>query len=130
MKNRCKVFNTTYKVDEDNKTVVCIIKWDMQAHKSSIPYWLLTEAKCKAALMDNISVGIAKCHPDDIFDVVKGRRIAESKAKAKMYNKAAKDWSKVIKYLSIKWLEDIIMRKNACFKAYFDEIDHIEKLSV
>ena len=77
MRNRCKVLKEIYKVDEVNKTVVCIINWDMQPEKSPIPFWVFTEAKCNNALTTNTSVGISKCHPDDTFDVVKGKRIAE-----------------------------------------------------
>lgn len=129
MKNRCKVLKTTYKVDENNKTVVCIINWDMQVHKSPIPYWIFTEAKCNEALMiGNTSVGISKCHPDDTFDVVKGKRIAESKAKAKMYRKAAKVWDKTFKFLTIKWLADIHNRHSSCITAYCGELAHIENL--
>jgi hypothetical protein len=128
MKNRCKVLKTTYKVDEANKTVVCIINWDMQPEKSPIPFWVFTEAKCNQDLTTNTSVGISKCHPDDTFDVVKGKRIAESKAKAKMYKKAYKVWDKVMIYLMRKWVSDVAKRKNACNIAYFNEIDHIEKL--
>lgn len=29
---------------------------------------------------------ISKCHPNDVFDEIKGKRIAESRAKLKMYN--------------------------------------------
>ena len=128
MKNRCKVLKTTYKVDEANKTVVCIVKWDMQAEKSPIPYWLFTEAKCTAALMENTSVGISKCHPDDTFDIIKGKHIAESKAKAKMYRTAAKAYLKSMQYLDKTWINDLFHRKDACIKAYFGEMDHIEEL--
>lgn len=129
MRNRCKVLKTTYKVDEANKTVVCIINWDMQPEKSPIPFWVFTEAKCNQALVTNTSVGISKCHPDDTFDIVKGKRIAESKAKAKMYIKAAKVWDKTFKFLNIKWINDIHKRLNACMLAYIDEMAHIKELS-
>ena len=128
MKNRCKVLKEIYKVDEANKTVVCIINWDMQPEKSPIPFWVFTEAKCNAALMDNTSVGISKCHPDDAFDIVKGKRIAESKAKAKMYRKAAKVWDKTFKFLTIKWLTDIHKRHSSCIMAYCGELSHIKDL--
>lgn len=128
MRNRCKVLKEVYKVDEVNKTVVCIINWDMQPEKSPIPFWVFTEAKCNNALTTNTSVGISKCHPDDTFDVVKGKRIAESKAKAKMYKKAAKVWDSIIKYLTKKWLADICKRKGACVVAHHDEVVHIEEL--
>ena len=128
MKNRCKVLKTTYKVDEANKTIVCIINWDMQPEKSPIPFWVFTEAKCNNALTTNTSVGISKCHLDDTFDVVKGKRIAESKAKAKMYRKAAKVWDKTFKFLTMKWLIDIHNRQTACVKAYCGELAHIKDL--
>ena len=129
MKNRCKVLKTTYKVDETNKTVVCIVKWDMQPEKSSVPFWVFTEAKCSNALTTNTSVGISKCHPDDTFDLVKGKHIAESKAKAKMYRTAAKTYLKAMQYLDKTWITDLFNRKQACARAYFGEMDHIEELS-
>lgn len=128
MKNRCKVLKEIYKVDEVNKTVVCIINWDMQPEKSPIPFWVFTEAKCNNALTTNTSVGISKCHPDDAFDVVKGKRIAESKAKAKMYRKAAKTWGRVSKFLNSNWLNDIFKRLVACSDAYYGELTHIKDL--
>lgn len=129
MKNRCKVLKTTYKVDEANKTVVCIIKWDMQTHKSRVPYWVFTEAKCNAAMFnENTSVGISKCHPDDVFDVVKGKHIAESKAKAKMYRSATKAYLKAMQYLEKTWINDLFHRNEACIRAYFGEMNHIEEL--
>lgn len=129
MKNRCKVLKTTYKVDEVNKTVVCIINWDMQSEKSTVPFWVYTEAKCNAALMDNTSVGISKCHPDDEFDIVKGKHIAESKAKSKMYKTAAKVYLRARRYLEKTWITDLFHREQACARAYFGEIYHIEELS-
>lgn len=127
MRNRCKVLNTRYKIDEDKKTVVCIIEWDAQVDKTTIPFWMFTEAH--RAGDAGISVGISKCHPDDTFDIVVGKRIAESKAKAKMYKTVLKRWKKVFNYIKVQYIDPAYRRMMACNEAYIGEKEHIKKLS-
>lgn len=70
MKTYINFNSTIYKVDTTNKVIVCIIEFSIAGH----PF------KC---------VGKARCNKEDVFDEVKGRRIAESRAKTKVYKKAA-----------------------------------------
>ena len=90
MRNRCKVLKEVYKVDEDKKTIVCILTFDMQLNKAAT---CLVYPAAFIADKDNETygkagiytvIGISKCHPEDNFDVVKGKRIAQSKAKLEM----------------------------------------------
>lgn len=57
-----------YNPKDNNPKTICIIRW-------------------KNPITGNIqrSVGISKCNPSDKFDIVKGQRIAESRAKINMW---------------------------------------------
>jgi len=57
-----------YNPEDNNPKTVCIVRWINP-------------------ITGNIqrSVGVAKCNPNDKFDVVKGQRIAESRAKINMW---------------------------------------------
>lgn len=66
------------------------------------------------------SKGVAKCNPDDTFDLVKGQRIAESRAKSNMwfryevilFNEYQKAMSKLNKLIDKEsnHLKDLIIR--------------------
>jgi hypothetical protein len=133
MRNRCKILKEVYKVDEAKKTVVCILTFDMQLNKADVTGFF---PEAIIANKENITwgkagiytvVGISKCHPDDTFDVVKGKHIAQSKAKLQMYNKAANNWMYIYNNLNNLKL-DINSRQAACRKASLDEVVHIKDL--
>lgn len=58
-----------YDLEGNNPKTTCVIRWINP-------------------ITGNIqrSVGISRCNPNDKFDIVKGRRIAESRAKINMWN--------------------------------------------
>ena len=62
----------------------------------------------------------AKCHPDDEFDVKKGKHIAESRAKSILYNKYLHDLKR------LKLIVDNLKIKYTYRKYY--ELTHIDKL--
>lgn len=64
--NKVKIDSIKY--TNKDKKVTCIVKW----------YNPITNTYQK-------SEGVAKCNPDDTFDLVKGQRIAESRAKSIMW---------------------------------------------
>lgn len=133
MKNRCKVLKEVYKVDEDKKTIVCILTFDMQIGKANND---LVFPTAFVSNKDNVTygragiytvIGISKCHPDDTFDVVKGKRIAQSKAKLEMYRKAAITWDSIYRNLLIN-VADIKQRRYNCKVSAKEEKEHIKYL--
>lgn len=71
--------------------------------------------------------GIAKCDKDDTFNVVLGKRIAESKAKHKAFKRVTVIHNWIIKkfYEKLKMYEEIISN---CERAAETEITHINSL--
>lgn len=133
MRNRCKVLKEVYKVDEIKKTIVCILTFDMQIGKTDNN---LVFPTAFVSNKDNVSygkagvytvIGISKCHPDDTFDVVKGKRIAQSKAKLEMYRKATVTWDSIYRNLLIN-VADIRKRRYNCKVSAKEEKEHIKEL--
>lgn len=56
--------------------------------------------------------GIARCAPEDEFDLDKGKRIAESKATQKMYNRISSTLNKCLKetYKDVEYLKGELVR--------------------
>ena len=133
MRNRCKVLKEVYKVDEAKKTIVCILTFDMQLDKASdnLIYPLGFVANKEDVTLGQAGIytviGISKCHPEDTFDVVKGKRIAQSKAKLEMYRKATVTWDSVYRNLLIN-VADIKKRRYNCKVSAKEEKEHIEEL--
>lgn len=133
MRNRCKVLKEVYKVDEIKKTIVCILTFDMQINKANTD---LVFPTAFVSNKDNVSyntagiytvIGISKCHPDDTFDIVKGKRIAQSKAKLEMYRKATSTWDSIYRNLLIN-VADIKKRRYNCKVSAKEEKEHIRDL--
>ena len=71
---------------------------------------------------------VARCHPDDKFDIKKGKYIAESKAKRAIYKKAYKaliEYSNIIK----DNLERVMKTANIFEKYTLRESEHILDVS-
>lgn len=64
--------------------VVCIIKCRVKIKDDR--KWYLTNCQNHIGTHSFTYVGVAKCHEEDTFDEQKGKYIAESKAKAKIYS--------------------------------------------
>lgn len=133
MKNRCRVLKEVYKVDEAKKTIICILTFDMQLHKAET---VLVYPTAFVANKEDVTygtagihtvIGISKCHPDDTFDVVKGKRIAQSKAKLEMYRKATVTWDSVYRNLLTN-VADIKQRRYNCRVSAKEEKEHIKDL--
>ncbi len=132
MRNRVLIEKTSFHVDEANKVVVCTLECNMQleGHPAwnaidsgmfkKIPYvsWsgrFITKAK-------------ARCNATDTFSVETGRMIAESRAKAKMFNTS----SRVYKFCSdalIKLAKECSSSSGACKQAMMIENDHVLELT-
>lgn len=72
-----------YYIDEVKRTVVCTITIRPSAMVDVLDYLEINSYKTTVR-------GIAKCAPEDEFNMTTGMRIAESKAKAKAFKKMAK----------------------------------------
>lgn len=72
-----------YYIDEIKRTVVCTITIRPSATVDVLDYLEINSYKTTVR-------GIAKCAPEDEFNMTIGMRIAESKAKAKAFKKMAK----------------------------------------
>lgn len=132
MKNHVKI-EATFKVDEENKVVVCIMKCDMQLMDSkfwsAIPIDLWKNKLPKVDSWGNFIVTAkARCNAEDAFDVVTGRRIAESRAKAKAFKTAQKVYSHIADYM-IGIYKEVGNLKKACNIAYDVEVKHVEELT-
>lgn len=131
MKNHVKT-EATFKVDEANKVVVCIMKCDMQLvnHKAwrVIPLNLWENKLPKVDDYGSFTVTAkARCDSEDTFDATLGKRIAESRAKAKAFKTAQKVYGLIADYIMGIYLETGNLKK-ACNIAYDVEIKHVKEL--
>lgn len=132
MRNRVLIEKSNFYVDEANKVVVCTLKCDMQLDKhpawnaidynmfKSIPYvnWhgkFIVKAK-------------ARCNATDTFDVETGKRIAESRAKAKMFNISSRVY-KLCSDALTKIAKECSNSSVACEKAMMIENGHVLELT-
>lgn len=90
-----------YTVDEQNRQVIATIEGcqsdviNRMRHK--VGSVIESERFAKAAKISNTFKGVAKCHPDDTFDVEVGKQVAKCKllnkyhsARVKAYNRLEK----------------------------------------
>lgn len=134
MKNRIKISKTTYYVDVENKVVICKLDCDMQLFKH--PSYIYINRSLWFEKFPNVDfngkftvVAKAKCDTIDDFDEVKGKRIAESKAKAKMFKLASKVYLECHSAL-MEYVTPILQSSEACFDAYLRERNHVKELSI
>lgn len=66
----------------------------------------------------------AKCHPDDEFDEITGRRLAESRASVKAYHKA-KIFVKKLKKRNENLTRDLENNINKLIRLETDEVKHV-----
>ena len=121
-------------VKPENKVVVCNMRVDMQLVASNLWAYMDTKwwATTKAPMVDDFGkftvTAKARCNPNDTFDEVTGKRIAESKAKTKAFKIAKNVWSCIAKNLTKKANIANIMAK---YCAAMEEIEsnHVKELS-
>ena len=89
---------TEYKVNEEKRTVVCIIKTTNDISSRLVKYDLSTN-EIFLFDPDRIYKGIARCAPDDTWDEEYGKRLAEyraSRARQVDVNNELKNYIKTI----------------------------------
>ncbi len=132
MRNRILIKKSSFHVDETNKVVICTLECSMQLNKHSawnsidgemfknIPYvsWsgeFVTKAK-------------ARCSATDTFNAETGKRIAESRAKAKMFSISSKVY-KLCSDALTKMAKECSKSSIACSQAMMIENDHVLELT-
>lgn len=105
MKTGITITDVKYYINKEKKTVVCTITANGLTFK-----------------------GKAKCSSNDTFDDIKGRRISESKAKRRLFTKAAQEYEKRAKSYHKQYELDNI-RAKFCYNLADREWEHVIKLS-
>lgn len=136
MRNRVNICEKTFKVNKEKRTIVCMAKCNLGIYRCKDLDNLLfydTMKKVTKGLPVSYTgeykvVSVVKCHPDDVFDEIKGRRIAESRAKKEAYNIAYHFWNNLREYCV--HLATLARNKaDACDIAEMIEKNHIEELT-
>lgn len=133
MKNRVLITGTKFHVDTENKVVVCELKVDMQMHKNPAYYVVsgdMWRKKLPYVSWDGKFTVRAKarCNASDTFDETVGKRIAESRAKAKMFNIAWKVWRECEDAL-VDMAQECQKTSQACVTAMDIELNHVLELT-
>ena len=131
MKNRVLIVKEQFHVDEKNKTVVCTLNCNVQEYKHVDVSYMCGNMyeKSGVSFTGHFTVKAkARCNASDTFDEVVGKRIAESRAKAKAYKVAARFWKN-----SANVFKGVIASceyaEKACLKALEVENKHVEELT-
>lgn len=131
-KNFNKIFklhfvDKKYVVNKEAGTVVCIMKVQRRIMDRNRWYDTYIDRFFNTS-KDFTYVGVAKCHKDDTFDEQKGKYVAESKAKCKMYS----DVEVVLKraFNELRSLTDDVVAHINLYNAYKDrELAHIDDVA-
>lgn len=132
MRTRVKT-ESKFIVKPENKVVVCTMSVDMQLHKSECwryinPKWWATKAPKVNCLGKFTVTTVARCNSEDTFDEAIGKKIAESKAKAKAFKTAKNVWGCIFTGLREQTNIAGAMAKH-CEVVEEVEVKHVEKLS-
>lgn len=132
MRTRVKT-TSKFIVKPENKVVVCNMSVDMQIYKSGgyrciDPNWWTTKFSKVNCYGEFTVTAIARCNSEDTFDEATGKKIAESRAKAKAFKTATNVWLCITKGLKEQANIAGTMAKN-CELVREVEVKHVEKLS-
>lgn len=120
-------------VKPENKVVVCHMKVNMQLFDSGCwvqidPAWWATKAPMVNDFGEFTVTAKARCNSDDTFDEATGKKIAESRAKAKAFKTAKNVWGCIFTGLMTQANMAGAMSKH-CEAVEEIEIKHVKKLS-
>lgn len=132
MKTRVRT-TSKFIVKPENKVVVCNMKVDMQLFNSECwrqidPAWWATKAPMVNDFGKFTVTAKARCNSDDTFDEATGKKIAESRAKAKAFKTAKNVWG----CIAVGLFNKATAAKGMCINCEAVEeieIKHVEKLS-
>lgn len=132
MRNRVLIKKSSFHVDEANKVVVCTLECDIQLEKH--PAWnAIDNGMFKKIPYVNwsgefITKAKARCNATDTFNAETGKRIAESRAKAKMFSISSKVY-KLCSDALTKLAKECSKSSVACEQAMMIENDHVLELT-
>lgn len=132
MRNRVLIEKSNFHVDGANKVVVCTLECDMQLFKH--PAWDAIDSRMFKSIPyvswngKFIVKARARCNATDTFDVETGKRIAESRAKAKMFNISSRVY-KLCSDALTKMAKECSNSSVACEQAMMIENDHVLELT-
>ena len=132
MRNRVLIEKSNFHVDGANKVVVCTLECDMQLFKH--PAWDAIDPRMFKSIPyvswngKFIVKARARCNATDTFDVETGKRIAESRAKAKMFNISSRVY-KLCSDALTKMAKECSNSSVACEQAMMIENDHVLELT-
>lgn len=132
MRNKVKITETKFHIDMENEVVVCEIKCDMQMEKH--PAWKVLSSEMWEKRFPRVAWGvftvraIARCNATDTFNAEVGKRIAESRAKAKMFSTSSKVY-KLCSDALTKIAKECSKSSVACEQAMMVENDHVLELT-
>ena len=134
MKSRVFIYKKETKYNEEKGTTVCILRCGIQLLKFDSGIKFTTKIINKVPLLkesrslDFMVTGVTKCRKGDTFDKVKGARIAESKAKAKMFRTAYLFFKELEKALETALVRTRKYKETDLFLAG-KELEHVAELS-
>ena len=132
MRNRVLIKKSSFHVDEANKVVVCTLECDMQLEKH--PAWDAIDYRMfknfpNAHYYGKFTVKAkARCNATDTFNAETGKRIAEGRAKAKMFSISSKVY-KLCSDALTKLAKECSNSSVACEQAVITENNHILELT-
>ena len=132
MRNKVLIQKSSFHVDEANKVVVCTLECDMQLDKH--PAWNSIDCRMFTNILSANWNGKftvrakARCNATDTFSVETGKRIAESRAKAKMFNVSSRIY-KLCSDALTKLAKECSNSSVACKQAMMIENDHVLELT-
>lgn len=128
MRNRVKA-TSKFIINEEKKIVVCVLNCDMQLFKGEESYLYSNKVVGNDYVrFGEFSVtGISRCNDSDTFDINIGKKIAESRAKVKMFNRASKIYT-ILEADILNRVNKINELQEACDKASEIEASHLEAL--
>lgn len=121
-----------YIVKKEEGMVICVLKCDMNLYAHPC-FNVMTYNKHRKILPNVTTDGrftvtaVTKCHKDDIFNEIKGKRIAESKAKVKAFNVASKVYNAYVKDLE-GYAKILTENMGNCLIVMDEEIEHFNNL--
>lgn len=136
MKTKVTIISRKFYVDKNKKVITCAIKSVLNTDVCECIYLgdMWTNLKNKFNFYPPYStltfIATTRCREGDKFDDIKGKRIAESKAKAKMFKYYARMLNNIENSLNTSILSKIIRLKEANEYAYSSERRHVKELDV
>lgn len=133
MKNRITILKENYIINKEKRTIVCILRCEVspeRLHNYEYIYPLLRGVNSKFPFMKGYQftvVGKSKCHDSDEFDETLGKRIAESRAKIKMFKTGHMLWKRYWHALSLL-VSGCIKKAVACRDEHRVECNHLKTL--